>query len=103
MILALLAGKWGPILSLTLEKPKENRCFQPEPFKNIRKIDDFSSPGPKKCASAAGNSKLPKITKNGREMGRHKFVLTILDVEKISEAPRSSWDRSRGSNLNFFF
>ena len=49
MVLAHLAGKWGPSLSLAWEK----------------------------CASAAGNSKSPNLTKNGREMGRHPSVLRI--------------------------
>ena len=37
-ILAHLAGKWGPILGSTLEKPKENQCFQLQPLKMLRKI-----------------------------------------------------------------
>ena len=34
-------------------------------------------------------------------MGRHKSVLNILGGELISEMSRSSWDRSRGSELIF--
>ena len=30
-----------PILSLTIEKPTENRCFQLQPSKMLRKINDF--------------------------------------------------------------
>ena len=58
---------------------------------------------PKKCASAAGNSKSQNLTKNGREMGRHPSVLRIPGATKNLEAARSSWDRSRGSELNFSF
>ena len=54
---------------------------------------------PKRCASAAGNSKSPNLTPNGREMGRHPSVLRIPGTTKNLEAARRSWDRSRGSEL----
>ena len=57
---------------------------------------------PEKCASAAGNSKSPNLTQHGREMDRHPSVLRIPGAMSRSGAARSSWDRSRGSELNFF-
>ena len=61
-----------------------------------------TSLNPKKCASAAGNSKSPNLTKNGHEMDAiHPFCATPA-APATSGAARSSWDRSRGSELNFF-
>ena len=58
--------------------------------------------GPEKCASAAGNSKSPNLTKNGREIDAiHPFCATPA-APATSGAARSSWDRSRGSELNLF-
>ena len=45
-ILALFAGKWGPILRSTLKKPKENQGFWLQPLKNLRKIKVFGYMGP---------------------------------------------------------
>ena len=46
MISALFAGKWVPILSSTLKKPKENQGFWLQPLKNLRKINVFGPWGP---------------------------------------------------------
>ena len=45
MILAHFARTWTPSLSLTIKKSKGNRCFQLQPFKMLRKINDFRPAG----------------------------------------------------------
>ena len=106
-ILALFAGKWGPILRPTLKKPKENQGFWLQPLKNLRKIKVFGPWGPR----AQG----PRVCQPGPELKgpkRTPFLSPIGSPSDHSGLPgghmrrisaRISPDRSHPLNLNFFW